>query len=77
MIRHLLYCRLNEEHLQFIKDWIDEEPAITLQEISNRIMVMYDFRVSITTVHKEIAKFNYSLKRLYVVAKAAVTDDLW
>lgn len=73
------YCifSLDEDDQQFIKDWIDEEPAITLQEMSDKFYAMYNVRISKSTLYREIKRFHYSLKRLKVVAKASVTQNLW
>ncbi|KAG0430809.1 Paired box protein Pax-6, partial [Dictyocoela muelleri] len=49
-----------------IKEWLDENCLLTLREIVEKIRIMHEINVSLSTVNRAIKDFHYTIKRLSV-----------
>ena len=55
---------LSGEHIQFLKNWIDEDASITLKSLQAQPLERFGLSVSIKTVDNYIDEFSYSLKTI-------------
>jgi hypothetical protein len=67
--------RLNEEGMRALQSFVDEDCSRSLQELQLLMMDNFGIHLSTPTIHRYIAGFRYSLKRLTIRAAAAVTPQ--
>lgn len=61
------YTKLNENHKNEIKRWIDEDCTLSLRLIRNKMKDNFNISVSIPTIFRYIDAFHYSLKRISLI----------
>ena len=66
---------LSEEQIDSVKDWLDEDCTLRLDDIRIRIREQFNIVVSIPTVSKYITAFHYSFKRLCLRPIPALTEE--
>jgi hypothetical protein len=69
--------KLSDEQIGTIRGWLEEDCTMTLKEIQTRAAIVLGTKVSIETIRKCIRSFNFTLKRVQLVAQAADTDEIW
>ena len=54
--------KLNQEHKNTIRSWIDKDCLMTLKEISERFIATYNFSISMSSINRCPKNFHYTLK---------------
>ena len=68
---------LNEDHVVFIKELIDDNCLISLRNIQEQLNIVDGMEVSLPTIHRIIGTFNYTLKRVIFRPIQGATEELW
>lgn len=68
---------LTDDDVNAIRDWIDDNPLITLKDLRDKLAAERDVHVCLETVRKSVGEFEYSIKRVSLRAEAAETEELW
>lgn len=58
---------LNEEKKEQIKNWVDNDPTITLKSLEKKIREKYGLIVYDNTIDRCLKNYHYSLKQLTVI----------
>ena len=66
----------NEDEIQQILRWVDKDCTITLKEIQRKIFEKYEFTPSISSIHKYLKEFHYTLKRIKKNPEVTYSEDL-
>ncbi|XP_061504544.1 uncharacterized protein LOC133393317 [Anopheles gambiae] len=56
--------KLSQDAVESIRAWIDEDCAITLKSLAQKVFERHGVHVSISTIAREVKGFNYSFKML-------------
>jgi transposase len=68
--------KLNMKQTMFIKNLIDEDCTITLNGIKAEILAKENISISLTAISNYISNFHYSFKRINIVPKITLTEDI-
>jgi len=68
--------KLTDSQVAFLKQCINENCSLTLKELRMKILDEFAISISEPTISKYIQGFNFSMKRLNLIAQAAVTPEL-
>jgi len=68
---------LNEHHIAFIKELIDDNCLISLQSIQEQLEAVDEIVVSLSTIHRVIGAFNYTFKRVIFRPLLGETEEMW
>jgi transposase len=69
--------KLNEVERQLIQNWISEDCTVSLSELRRKLLDHCQKDASLETIRRCIKDFNFSIKRVKLVAAAAESDQLW
>lgn len=58
---------LKNETINFINSEIDEDPTLTLADLANKVLQNFNVIASVSTIHRCILGFHYTLKNLVMV----------
>lgn len=67
---------LLSEHVDAIREWIDEDCGITLRVLRSRLYDKFNVTVSEQTVNRYIADFNYTFKNVTLIPKKRNDDKV-
>ena len=68
---------LSQQHIDYVRELIDENLFITLKDIKEKVEAIDDITVSISTIHRVIGDFNYTLKRVIFRPIQGETEEMW
>ena len=68
---------LNDEQIEQVRSWIDDDCTISLSLIKGRILWEMLISVSESTIYNYIKAFHYTFKKVAKIANAADTPQLW
>lgn len=68
--------KLSDDQILFIKDLLIEDCSLTLKAIKQSILSEFSISICEATISKYVKSFNYSIKRISKIPKAAITDAL-
>lgn len=57
------YRKLTPEHDFRIKEWLDDDAGLTLQDIQQKLFETFDIKVSISCINNHIDSFHYTFKK--------------
>lgn len=66
---------LTESEITFLRECIDDDCTVTLEELRERVFSIYDKIICTATISKYIKNFNYSFKRLHTVTERSLTEE--
>lgn len=58
---------LEENHIQAIRSWIDENCAMTLKAIKMKLQECYNIDICLKTVDRYISSFSYTIKQISLI----------
>ena len=59
--------KLNDDHKNQIKLWVDENCSLSLKKISEMVLAEFGIKICKATVMKILKKFHYSIKRIHFI----------
>jgi len=68
--------KLLNEHITFIKESLDEDCTISLKKLQELLMEIFNLKVSLPTIQKQISRFHYSFKRVSKVAESSISEEI-
>ena len=69
--------KLNQLHIDYIKELIDENCLLSLRSIQESLSVICEVDVCLATIHRVIGAFNYTFKRVIFRPISGETEELW
>jgi transposase len=69
--------KLESEDLEKMQEWIAEDCSRTLEELKTKLADECSKNVSVETVRRNLERFNFSVKRVRLIAEAADSPELW
>lgn len=67
--------KLNEEQLQIVKNWVDEDCSLSLKTITEKCLAEFGVRICISTARNYLTGFNYTLKRIKLLPERRNTPQ--
>lgn len=68
--------KLNDSMKSFIKNLVDADCTITLEDLRERLQTAWNITVSMSTISKVLLGFHYTFKRLHALPERAITEEL-